>query len=190
MFSQNSIRMFFASLLMASLAVVANAQPKNAGFKAYAGELKISKSVVVDAPPAEVWNAWTTNEGAQTFFAPKTNIKAELGGPYEVFFSPDAPRGTRGAEDLLVHDVQPGKSITFQWSAPPQFPETRKLRTLVKVTLEPVGANQTKVELNHFGFGHDRQWVQVHAYFTKAWDYVLGNLEKRFKSGPIDWANR
>jgi uncharacterized protein YndB with AHSA1/START domain len=151
------------------------------------GELEIVKRVVVNAPAREVWRVWSTNEGASEFFAPKTNIKAEIGGPYEIFFSPDAAPGQRGAEDLLVHDVEPGKSITFQWNAPPQFPKQRKLRTLVTVTLTEVGQNQTSVELRHHGFGHTEEWSRVHAYFGKAWEYVLGNLKTRFTSGPIKW---
>lgn len=151
------------------------------------GKLEIVKQVVVNAPAGEVWRAWSTNEGASEFFAPKTNIKAEIGGPYEIFFSPDAAPGQRGAEDLLVHDVDPGRSITFQWSAPPQFTRQRKLRTLVTVTLTEVGENQTRVELRHHGFGQTEEWSRVHAYFGKAWDYVLGNLKARFTSGPIKW---
>jgi len=32
--------------------------------------------------------------------------------------------------------------------------------------------------------------VKAHAYFDKAWDYVLANLAKRFAEGPIDWSNK
>ena len=28
---------------------------------------------------------------------------------------------------------------------------------------------------------------QVYAYFTRAWQIVLGRLERRFAVGPIDW---
>jgi hypothetical protein len=27
----------------------------------------------------------------------------------------------------------------------------------------------------------------VYDYFDKAWDNVLGNLQKRFTEGPVDW---
>ena len=41
----------------------------------------------------------------------------------------------------------------------------------------------------HVGWGDGGQWDQAYAYFDKAWDQVLGNLQKRFVSGPIDWTD-
>lgn len=49
----------------------------------------IRKEVTVSASLEEVWEAWTTNEGAETWFAPKTNIDPTVGGHYEIFFFPD-----------------------------------------------------------------------------------------------------
>jgi len=39
----------------------------------------------------------------------------------------------------------------------------------------------------HLGWGDGGQWDQAYAYFDKAWDTVLGNLQQRFVSGPRDW---
>ena len=45
-----------------------------------AGERMLGKQVVVDASLQEVWKAWTTNDGAETWLAPKTNIDPAVGG--------------------------------------------------------------------------------------------------------------
>jgi len=42
---------------------------------------QLLKSVLVSAGRAQVWNAWTTAEGARTFFAPDARIALELFGP-------------------------------------------------------------------------------------------------------------
>src|SRR5262249_3083885 len=62
----------------------------------------LRKEVVVAAPVADVWAAWTTNAGARTFFARGSNIELKRGGAYEILFFPDAPPGSRGAEGLHV----------------------------------------------------------------------------------------
>ena len=42
----------------------------------------------VNATVASVWRAYTTSQGAETFFAERANIGLRLRGPYEIFFNP------------------------------------------------------------------------------------------------------
>lgn len=63
----------------------------------------------------------------------------------------------------------------------------RAQRTLVVVRLEAVDNGRTRVTLRHDGRGDVGEWDQAHAYFQKAWVQVLGNLQKRFETGPVDW---
>jgi uncharacterized protein YndB with AHSA1/START domain len=115
-----------------------------------------------------VWAAWATSAGAQTFFAPSARIELSRGGAYEILFAPDAPRGQRGAEGLHVLSYVPGQMISFEWSAPPDFPEIRERGASTFVVV-------------HRGKGSD--WDAMHAYFDRAWDVVLGRLQKRFAEG-------
>lgn len=151
-------------------------------------------TVVIDAPAAEVWRAWTTVEGAQTFFAPKVEIELRSGGNFNIFFMPDEPKGRRGAEGQRVLSYIPGRMISFEWGIPPKFPELRQAfmestenRPFVVVELTVAGEERTLVTLTHLGFGTGSDWDGVRAYFNEAWPYVLGNLKKRFDTGPIDW---
>lgn len=147
----------------------------------------LRKVLTVDAPLAEVWNAWTTSEGAQTFFAPGARIEAIPGGPFEIYFSLHAPEGQRGSENCKVHSVVPMKLFAFEWSQPPSIPALRNVHTLVVVRLEPAGTRQTRVELTHTGWGVGEDWDKAYGYFDRAWDAVLGNLRYRFDVGPVDW---
>ena len=47
----------------------------------------------------------------------------------------------------------------------------------------------TRVRLHHVGWGDGGEWDQAHGYFTRAWGQVLGQLRRRFESGPIDWSD-
>ena len=155
---------------------------------ALAQERQIVKEVVVKAPVPAVFNAWTTSEGLASFFAPEARVEARSGGPFEVYFNPYAPAGSKGADDTRVMAVQQDRMISFTWNAPPHLPETRAQRTLVIVRTTPAGEGQTKVTLTHVGWGEGGQWDQTFAYFDRAWGGVLANLQKRFaEDKPIDW---
>jgi uncharacterized protein YndB with AHSA1/START domain len=150
----------------------------------------IRKEVIVNASVEAVWRAWTTPEGAVTFFAPRANIRLALGGPYELYFDLDAPEGSRGSEGLKVLSFLPMEMLSFEWNAPPQYPNVRKAqRTWVVVQFYPLGQNRVRVRLTHLGWREGEEWDKVFQYFKRAWNIVLGRLEYRFSKSPIDWNN-
>jgi uncharacterized protein YndB with AHSA1/START domain len=151
-------------------------------------ERRIQKAVLVPAPLAAVWHAWTTAEGATTFFAPRANIELEIGGPYELLFDLAAPPGQQGGEGLRILSFLPPEMLSFEWNAPPEFPAVRAgARTWVVLQLEPVTDEQTLVALTHLGWRAGGEWDQVFDYFLRAWDIVLGRLSYRFAEKPLDW---
>jgi len=82
----------------------------------------IRKEVKVDASIEKAWKAWTTNDGAATFFAPKAKIQ---------------------------------------------------------------------LTLIHLGWREGEEWEKVFQYFLRAWDIVLGRLERVFLTRePINWRTR
>lgn len=166
-----------AALFLASLSFAAAAQDR-----------MIVKVVTVKAPVDEVWKAWTTREGVISFFAPDARVEARPGGPFEIYFNPYAKPGLKGADDMVVLAVQDRQMLSFTWNSPPQMPEVRGQRTAVTVRFKPAGEGLTEVRLTHGGWGDGGQWDQSFDYFTKAWSQILGNLEKRFATGPTDWA--
>lgn len=140
----------------------------------------VRKDVVVDAPVDKVWHAWTTEEGVR-FIAEGARIELKPGGPYEWYFSMDAPEGSRGGEGNTVLAVDPMRFLAFEWNAPPSYPEVRKQKHQVLLQLEPAGDNQTRIILTSLGFGTGQQWKDVHAYFDSAWDTVLDRLKASFE---------
>ena len=154
-----------------------------------AAEKTIELSVVVNAPVDQVWEAWTTADGIKTFFAPGARVELRAGGPFEVYFDPTAQPGQRGADDMRILAFQEKKMLSFTWNAPPHLPEARQQHTVVVVRLEPTDQNQTRVTLNHLGWGEGGEWDKAHEYFTSAWPRVLESLQKRFVAGPTDWTS-
>lgn len=174
------------TLMTAAAAALLAAAPL-ASTPASAAERAIDKQVVVEADVDRVWTAWTTREGITSFFAPDAQVEARSGGAFHVYFNPYAPPGSKGADDMRFLALQPKKMLSFDWNAPPHLPEARGQRTVVIVRFEPVNDRQTRVSLHHVGWGDGGDWDKAYAYFDRAWGGVLGNLKKRFDSGPIDW---
>jgi uncharacterized protein YndB with AHSA1/START domain len=156
---------------------------------ASAAERAIDKEVVVNATVDQVWSAWTTRAGIISFFAPDAEIDPHPDGAFHIYFNPDVSPGMRGADDMRFLALQPKKMISFDWNAPPKFPEVRKQRTFVVLRMEPVSESKTHLSLHQTGWGEGGEWDQVYAYFDQAWSIVLNRLQARYETGPRDWAH-
>lgn len=154
---------------------------------AQAAERAIDKEMVVPATLDAAWAAWTTREGIISFFAPDAMIDAKVGGPFQIYINPFGEPGMKGADEMRFLAVQPKQMISFDWNAPPSLPEARAQRTFVIVRFAAVDDKNTKVTLHHTGWGTGGEWDKAYTYFDRAWGNVLGNLKKRFETGPMDW---
>ncbi len=153
-------------------------------------EKQISYQISVPAAVSDVWDAWTTKEGAITFFAPDCKIELRPGGAYEMYFNLEAPPGEQGGEGMIILAIQPEKMLSFTWKSPPNLPTVRGEMTHVMIILESKGSDETQVRLIHDGWGEGGEWDQAFDYFTRAWgEIVLPRLIYRFEEGPIDWEN-
>ena len=153
-------------------------------------ERVITCEIDVPAPLADVWCAWTTKEGAETFFAPRCNIDLRPGGAYEMLFDLEAEPGKQGGEGMVVMAIQPQRMLAFTWNAPPHLPSVRGQMTHVVVRLLETETGMTRVTLRHDGWGEGGEWDAAFRYFARAWaDVVLPRLKHRFERGPIDWSN-
>jgi len=152
---------------------------------------EICRTVVVQATGPEVWDAFTTPEGIQTFFAPAAHVEMKPGGAYELYFDPDAPEGERGSEGCLLREFEAPRFLTFSWSFPPAIPRLRHsgARALVSVHIQDLSDGTSRVVITHTGWQAGPDWEEGLRYFQRAWSLVLARLERRFAEGPIDWSD-
>jgi uncharacterized protein YndB with AHSA1/START domain len=151
-----------------------------------------TKEIIVGAPRAEVWKAWTTVEGVKSFFAPAAKIDLRPGGAYEMYFIPAAEPGLRGSEGCRVLEVAPMERFSFSWNAPPSFPAVRASGDSTRVVLElsEPEPGKTLVRLTHSGWRDGEEWEKARAYFDRVWPHVLDALAKRFTDGPRQWQSQ
>jgi uncharacterized protein YndB with AHSA1/START domain len=139
----------------------------------------------INAPVSEVWRAFTTSAGAEEFFAEKANIGLAIRGPYEIEF--DDRSDTKG---LKILSYAPEEMISFQWNAPPEFPEVRNGGTWVVVEMRPIDDHRTYVALSHLGWKYGGEWDQAYAHFQRGWGELMDRLSERFTEGLIDWSKQ
>lgn len=144
--------------------------------------------VLVEASPAQVYQAFTTLDGVRTFFAPGGKIELRPGGAYEIYFMPEAPAGSRGADICTVISFEANKKLSFTWNFPPSIPALRSAGALTQVHLElSAEGKRTRVKLRHDGWQEGADWEKGRGYFSHAWPVVLARLKHRFAIGPLDW---
>lgn len=138
------------------------------------------KTAEVAAPRADVYRAYTTAEGWQAFFGVEAVIGLAIGGPFELYFDPEAPEGSKGSEGCKILAYVPDQMVAYSWNAPPKFPDERGQHTWVVVTFADTSEGTTAVTVTHAGFGQGGNWDEVYAYFDRAWGMVLGQLAAHF----------
>ena len=153
----------------------------------HSAERAIDKEIVVATTLDAAWAAWTTREGIVSFFAPDAVVDAKVGGPFQIYINPLAEPGMKGADEMRFLAVQPKQMISFDWNAPPNLPEARAQRTFVIVRFFVIDDKNTRVTIHHTGWGNGGEWDKTFTYFDRAWGNVLGNMKKRFETGPMDW---
>ncbi len=132
-----------------------------------------------NAPPADVFRALTTSEGVRAALGIDSKVELRIGGPYEFYFIPDAPEGSRGSEECVVLSYLPDRMLTYTWNAPPQFPTVREQRTWVVWELAETESGGTSIRSTHLGWPEEAgdattEWGQTREYFVNAWPYVMG----------------
>lgn len=123
--------------------------------------------------------------GCRGVLCGEANIRLAIGGPYEIQFDPkDERSGTKG---LKILSYAPEEMISFQWNAPPEYPEVRNGGTWVVVQMRSEGIDRTHVTVTHLGWKEGAQWDRALVHFTRGWGDLMKRLDRRFTDGPIDW---
>lgn len=149
---------------------------------------EIRLEIDVPAKVADVWEAWTTEQGIKSFFAPECNVELRSGGPYEILFHPQAEPGDQGGEGMIVLALQERKMLSVTWNAPPHIPLVRGQMTQLLLRFRKSGKHRTHLTLIQSGWGVGGEWDEAFDYFVWAWErIVLPRLVYRFKNGPVDW---
>jgi formylglycine-generating enzyme required for sulfatase activity/uncharacterized protein YndB with AHSA1/START domain len=148
----------------------------------------IEAEVVVDAPLANVWAAWTTSTGVPTFMGFEAQVEPRPRGLFRVTFERAAKTPLDRGNDGVVVAVQPMRMLSVSWMTPMHIAVLRGNSTTLAIYFDALeGGQRTLVRIVNTGYGTGPEWAEAYAYNVRGWRNVLAALEYRFRNGPIDW---
>jgi len=140
----------------------------------------LHKETNVGLPIEQAWQAWTTSEGIRAWWVKQSWIELRVGGPFELYFAPDLPRGLQGSEACRILSYRPPEMLSFSWNFPPALPEIRSEHTWVVMRFVTTGPAETHVVLDQLGWKQGPAWDAGWKYFDDAWGSVLELFRKKF----------
>jgi uncharacterized protein YndB with AHSA1/START domain len=143
-------------------------------------EKALKFEVVVNAKPADVWQAFTTSAGLDTWLWQDCTVDLREGGGWTVHF----PGGKTGGGTII--SFRDGRQLVLHALAPEQFPEVRRIGTTAVFDFAPEG-DHTRITLTQTGWKEGKEWDDAYEYLAGGNAQLLGQLYVRFERGPLQW---
>lgn len=132
--------------------------------------------VVVPAKLDDVWDAFITNAGLNTWLWKECTVELKAGGGWTAHY----PGGGS------IVSFRPKHELVIHAMAPEKFPEVRRVGTTATFAFEAIG-EKTRVTLTQTGWGQGKEWDEAYEYLAGGNAQLLGQLNYRFVNGPIPW---
>jgi uncharacterized protein YndB with AHSA1/START domain len=181
-----------AYLVAAPVLAVEPPHVKESSFTEPNGDRVLQESIVVDAPAATVWKAFTDEATIKAWNAPLAHIDLRNGGTIE---ESDDPKAAPGGPQTIRHRIityLPGRLLVLRnLSAPPGLPSAELYPTIIQIiTLEPLSDRQTLVTLSGAGYGAGDAYDKLYAFFRQDNAAYLASLkalcETAAAAGPAE----
>lgn len=181
------MRGMIGALALAFATTTAVAQPAEMTLTAQAdGTRTLAHEIVVPAPPAEVWTALTTPEGWRTWAVP---IAEAVPGSPDRFVTGYRPGPDSSIEQQWLERTAPRLAVFRTTRTPAGFPHANDyVKVINRFVLTPVGSDQTRVRLEASGYPAGAAGDTLIGFFREGNRTSLEQLQKRFKTGPINWS--
>jgi uncharacterized protein YndB with AHSA1/START domain len=169
-----------AALLIAGPSAAAEApHVTDSSFSEPNGERVLQESIVVEAPAASVWKAFTDEATIRAWNAPLAHVDLRNGGMIE---ESDDPKATLGGPQTIRHRIityLPERLLVLRnLSAPPSLPGAGLYPTIVQIiTLDPLSDRQTLVTISGAGYGAGADYDKLYAFFRQDNAAYLASLK-------------
>lgn len=169
-----------------SLAALGSAQnpPKKASHVALTRikqpEKALRFEVIIPARRADVWQAFSTSAGLDTWLWQDCTVDLREGGGWIVHY----PMGMTGGGTIL--SFRDGYQMVLHALAPERFPEVRRVGTTATFDFEE-DDDGTRVTLTQTGWRDGEEWDNAYEYLAAGNAQMLEQLYTRFARGPLRW---
>lgn len=137
---------------------------------------------VVNAPLDQVWAAYTTKTGLESWMAAHAEIDLKVGGVMKT--QPDSKGSTDDAKAIAntILSFEPGRMLSLKVAKFPRgFPFPNAIRAMWTIVyFEAQGENATRIREVCLGFGQDDESRKLREFFNLNNALTLELLQKRF----------
>jgi uncharacterized protein YndB with AHSA1/START domain len=140
----------------------------------------------VEAPVAQVWEAWATTPGLKSWLAPHVEIDLRVGGLMRTHYSATGVLGDPGTIENQILSFDPERMLSLRVAKAPQgFPFPNAVRDMWTIVyFAPQADGATEVRIVGHGFGASDEARRMREFFDKGNAVTLAMLQKRFANKP------
>ena len=137
---------------------------------------------VVEGTAGEVWAAFTTAEGQESWMVAHSELELKVGGLMRTNYDPKGRIGDPKTIENTIISYDPERMLSIRVTkAPEGFPFPNAVKAMWTVIyFEPVGPRETRVRFVGLGFGADEESKKMRAFFDRGNAYTLRKLQERF----------
>lgn len=137
---------------------------------------------VVSAPVDQVWAAFTTREGLESWMVAHARIELKIGGKMQTQYNPQGAIDDAKAIENTILSYEPMRMLSFRVTkAPDTFPFPNAIKNMWTVVyFIPEGDRATRIREVCLGFGHDDESKKMREFFDRGNAITLQNLQKHF----------
>ena len=139
--------------------------------------------VIVNAPVADVWRAFTVEEEVEKWMVPNSQIDLRIGGAMLNNYSVEGPL-TPETPGTIIHTylaIEPERMIASRVTVPEGAPVPKCIEESWGVTrFEPLPGNRTRVTLTSCGWGEGPDWDAAEEFFRSGNQWTLDRLNELF----------
>jgi uncharacterized protein YndB with AHSA1/START domain len=143
---------------------------------------QISHEGIVDASVHDVWKAYTTKEGLESWMVAHADIALEVGGRMRTHYDPKGTLGDPKTIENTILSYEPERMMSMRVSkAPAGFPFPNATKTMWTVVyFEPISPLKTRLREVTLGFGDDDESRRMREFFDRGNAVTLSKLQKHF----------
>jgi uncharacterized protein YndB with AHSA1/START domain len=140
--------------------------------------------VEIDASIDDVWHAFTTTEGLQSWVAPLSDIDLKVGGKWRANYKADGVLGDPSTIENTILSYDPKKMLSLKATG---FPEGFEFVDAAKETwsvfyFEALSEQKTKITVVGLGYNDTVQSQKMRAFFAAANQYSMDQLSAALKN--------
>lgn len=145
-----------------------------------AGDLILTQELVIRAPVARVWEAYTTAEGWLAWAAPLAEVDLRAGGAIRTHYGDGAAIGDPGTNVLHIVNYVPETMLTLQAELSDRWPEVMKAdagRLMNVIVFDDLGDDGTRVRSYGVGYRDLPAYHDLMEFFIPANEGLLEKLK-------------